>query len=69
MKRLVSSRTYGRWRAANGSLFVVCGAAIAIRTAMIVGASPSAIPAYVLGAALVALGIVRIRGYLRSPRS
>ncbi|GAC1309453.1 MAG: hypothetical protein NVSMB19_23200 [Vulcanimicrobiaceae bacterium] len=68
MKKFVRSDAYVRARLATGALFVVFGVAILFRTIADVGLTASAIPAYVLGAAMVALGIFRFRDYLAARR-
>ncbi len=65
MKRFVRSGTYARARLVTGALFVVLGLFILLRTIADVGLSGSAIPAYVLGAAMIALGAFRFRDYLQ----
>lgn len=63
MRRFVRSEGYARARLVSGAFFIVFGLAIAIRTAAIAGFSGAALPAYVLGAAMVALGGLRFRDY------
>ena len=63
MKRLVHSEGYARARLVSGALFVVLGSILIVRTIFVVGASFSAVPAYVLGAAMIALGALRYRDY------
>ncbi len=68
MKRFVRSQTYARARLISGALFVVLGVSILVRTIADVGFSGSAVPAYVLGAAMVALGAFRFRDYVAARR-
>ncbi len=68
MKRFVRSQTYARARLISGALFVVLGVSILVRTIADVGLSGSAVPAYVLGAAMVALGAFRFRDYVAARR-
>lgn len=63
MKRLVHSEGYARARLVSGALFVVLGSILIVRTIVVVGASFSAVPAYVLGVAMIALGALRYRDY------
>ncbi len=57
------SEGYARARLISAAFFIVFGAAIAFRTAAIAGFSGAALPAYVLAAAMVALGGLRFRDY------
>ncbi len=66
MRRMVRSQTYARARLASGTLFAVLGAVVVYRTVYRFGFSASAIPAFVLGAAMFALGALRFRDYLRA---
>ena len=68
MRKFVRSGAYVRARLITGGLFIVFGIAIFVRTAGDVGLSAAAIPAYVLGAAMVGLGTFRLRDYLRAKR-
>ncbi len=68
MKRFVRSETYGRARLVSGALFIVLGFSVIVRTVADVGLSGSAVPAYVLGAAMVALGAFRFRDYIAARR-
>lgn len=68
MKRFVRSQTYARARLISGALFVVLGVSILVRTIADVGLSGSAVPAYVLGAAMIALGAFRFRDYVAARR-
>lgn len=69
MRKFVRSTAFVRVRLVTGGLFIAFGIAIVARTALDVGASLSAIPAYVLGAAMAALGAFRLRDYARARRS
>ncbi len=68
MRKFVRSSAYVRARLVTGALFIAFGIVIFVRTASDVGANASAIPAYVLGAAMLALGAFRWRDYLRASR-
>jgi len=68
VRKFVRSSAYVRARLVTGALFIVFGIAIVARTAADVGAKAPAIPAYVLGAAMLALGAFRWRDYLRASR-
>ncbi|MBV9103892.1 MAG: hypothetical protein JO060_09885 [Candidatus Eremiobacteraeota bacterium] len=63
MRRLVRSRAYARTRAVTGALFIALGAAIVVRTLLMLGLDLREIPALVLGAALIVLGLLRVRDY------
>jgi uncharacterized integral membrane protein len=63
VRRFVRSEGYARARLVSGAFFIVFGIAIALRTAAIAGFSAAALPAYVLGAAMLALGGLRFREY------
>ncbi len=63
MKRFVRSESYARVRLVSAALFIVFGAAIEFRTFASVGLTGAAVPAYVLGAAMLALGVLRFRDY------
>jgi hypothetical protein len=64
MRRFVRSENYARARLVSGGLFVVFGIAIEVRTLGVVGLSGAAVPAYVLGGAMIALGVLRFRDYI-----
>jgi hypothetical protein len=59
------SKTYVGFKAFNGLLFIVLGAAIFVQVARIAGARLEAVPGLVLGAAMFALGVYRITMMLR----
>jgi hypothetical protein len=64
VKRLVRSETYARTRLINSGLFVLLGIVVVVRTVGVVGFVWQALPGCVLGAAMVALGAVRVRDYV-----
>lgn len=68
MKKFVRSETYVRARLISGALFVVLGLAIFVQTAVQVGFDAKAVPAYVLGAAMIALGAFRFRDFIAARR-
>ncbi len=68
MRNVVRSEGYARARVGIGAVAAVLGAVTLYRTVTTVGFKLEALPAYVLGAALIALGYVRWREY-RSARS
>jgi hypothetical protein len=68
VRRFVRSEGYARARLISGAFFVVFGVAIAVRTAAIAGFSAAALPAYVLGGAMLALGALRFRDYFARSR-
>ena len=59
------SKAYVGFKGFNGVLFIVLGAAILVQVARVGGARFEAIPGYVLGAAMLALGAYRITMMLR----
>ncbi len=66
MKRLVRSDGYLRFKLVTGAIFVVLGAILIGRTLSATGPRFEAIPAVVLGLALIGLGYVRYREYFQS---
>ncbi|MBD5606232.1 MAG: hypothetical protein IAI48_14270 [Candidatus Eremiobacteraeota bacterium] len=69
MKRLVRSEGYARARLVTGALFVVLGIAVIVRTFAAAGLSGQAIPACVLGLAMILLGGFRFRDYAAARRA
>lgn len=63
MKRLLRSEGYARARLFNGALFALLGTVVVVRTLATTGPSWGAIPGCVLGAAMIALGVLRYRDY------
>jgi hypothetical protein len=61
MKRMVQSEGYARARLVTGSIFAILGAIVLFRTLASVGLTWAALPAYVLGTAMIALGAARYR--------
>jgi hypothetical protein len=64
----VRSEAYARARLVTGTLFAVLGAAIIVRTIAAAGLSWADLPAFVLGAAMIALAVVRCREYAAAKR-
>ena len=64
MKNFLRSEGYARARLVSGALFVLLGAIVIVRTLAVTGPSFGALPACVLGAAMIALGSLRYRDYL-----
>jgi hypothetical protein len=64
VRRFVHSDLYARAKLVSATVFIALGASVLVRTSMAVGLVWKALPAYVLGAAMIALGIVRYRDYL-----
>jgi hypothetical protein len=64
MRRFATSQAYARMRLVSGALFVLFGGALLVRTISSVGLSSAALPAYVLGGAMVGLGVLRYREFL-----
>jgi hypothetical protein len=63
VRNLVRSEGYARARLVTGSIAMVLGAILIVRTLASIGLSFKVIPACVLGGAMIALGIVRFRDY------
>ncbi len=63
MRRIVRSEGWARTRVVIGAIATVLGCVVIARTAASVGAIWAALPAYVLGVALVGLGFVRFFEY------
>jgi hypothetical protein len=68
MRRLVRSEGYARARLVTGTLFAVLGVAIVARTIAAAGLGWADLPAFVLGAAMIALALVRFREYVAARR-
>lgn len=65
MNRFVRSTGYARARGVAGLFYIVCGCLIGFQIIHGVGLRFEALPGTALGAAMIALGIVRIRAALR----
>jgi hypothetical protein len=63
MRNVVRSEGYARTRVGIGAAAAVLGAITLYRTIASVGLKLEALPAYVLGLALIALGVVRWREF------
>jgi hypothetical protein len=63
-----NSKVYGGFKTFNGVVFIVFGALIIVQLALRIGLRFEAVSGYVLGAALIALGLYRIVGFVRSRR-
>ena len=63
-----NSKVYGGFKAVNGVMFVILGAAIVYQMLRTVGPHAAAIPGLILGAAMFALGVHRTLLVLRSRR-
>lgn len=72
MRKLVASSGYQRFRALLGAGFIVLGAVTVWRSLALAGLGTQSIPSLVLGAAMIALGVIRLRDFLalnaRPPR-
>lgn len=64
MRRWAQHPGYLRLRAFLGTIYAFFGIVIIARTCSSVGLRPAEIPALVLGAALMGLGVLRVREYL-----
>jgi hypothetical protein len=62
MRRFVRSKGYARVRFAFGFLYIVFGALIIAQMVHSVGLHLEALPGLALGAALIGLGALRVRG-------
>lgn len=69
MRRMIESRGYGRFKFVNSLLFVVFGAFIIFQMARGIGLRFEALSGYVLGLALIVLGIYRLRTFFQKPPS
>jgi hypothetical protein len=69
VKRLTQSRGYAVVRGIIGVFFVGFGILIAVQILMKVGLRLEALPGVALGAAMIALGIVRIRMALAAAKA
>jgi hypothetical protein len=63
MRRIVGSPGYARARLVTGTVAMVLGLILIVRMAMSVGLQLSGIPAYVLGLAMILLGVFRYYEY------
>ncbi len=68
MRNLVRSEGYARARLVTGSIAMVLGAILIVRTLAATGLAFKALPACVLGGAMIALGVVRFRDYTAARR-
>ncbi|MBD5635358.1 MAG: hypothetical protein IAI49_12845 [Candidatus Eremiobacteraeota bacterium] len=69
MRNFARSEGYAKARLVTGTLFALLGATLVVRTLLLVGADAKAIPALVLGGAMIALGVLRFRDYRAARRS
>jgi hypothetical protein len=65
VNRFVSGKTYAKFRLISGTLFILLGAVLIFRTATTVRFSATSIVPLIAGAAMIGLGVVRWREYLR----
>jgi hypothetical protein len=63
-----NSKTYLGFKTLNGVVFVVLGALIIFQMLRTVGVRVEALSGFALGAALIALGVYRTTGFIRSRR-
>ena len=68
MKKVIESAGYGRFKFTNSLLFVAFGILIIVQMARGIGLRFEALSGYVLGLALIALGVYRIRTFYVRPR-
>lgn len=61
-----NSKAYAGFKIFNGVIFIALGVLIIMRMATMVGLRFEAVSGYVLGGALIALGIYRAVGFVRS---
>jgi hypothetical protein len=64
VRKLVRSAGYQRVRALLGAGFIVLGVVLLYRTIALTGIGTKSIPSFVLGAAMIALGVLRLRDFL-----
>jgi uncharacterized membrane protein HdeD (DUF308 family) len=69
VRRIVRSETYARARLVTGSIFILLGIVVIVRTGMATGLQLAAAPAYVLGVAMILLGGFRFYEYRTARRS
>ncbi|GAC1359971.1 MAG: hypothetical protein NVSMB31_20250 [Vulcanimicrobiaceae bacterium] len=65
--RFIESRSYGRFKFFNSVLFIAFGLLIIFQMARSIGLHFEALSGYVLGLALVTLGIFRLRTFIKRP--
>jgi hypothetical protein len=63
MRKFVRSEGYAKARLVTGSLFMILGAVVIVRTLASVGFDGRALPSVVLGGAMLLLGWFRFRDY------
>lgn len=61
-----TSKTYAGFKVVNGLIFIALGILIIVRMGATVGLQFEAVSGYVLGGALIALGVYRAVGFVRS---
>lgn len=64
MNNFVRSETYARARLVSGSMMIVLGAILLVGMFRRAGFDWMGLPGYVLGLALIGLGVVRYREYV-----
>ena len=67
MRRIIESRGYGRFKFFNSVLFIVFGLLIIGQIVRGIGFRFEALSGFVLGLALVALGVFRLRTFIKGP--
>jgi uncharacterized membrane protein HdeD (DUF308 family) len=65
LNRFVRGAGYAKVRLVSGTLFIALGLVLIVRTATTIGLAATAIVPLVLGFAMIGLGVVRWREYLR----
>jgi hypothetical protein len=65
VNRFVHSPAYVKVRAVTGALFFLLGGAIVVRTAATIGIGLPALTPLIMGGALMGLGALRLRDFLR----
>ena len=63
-----NSKVYGGFKTFNGVVFIVLGALIIVQLALRIGLRFEALSGFALGVALIALGLYRTVGFVRSRR-
>jgi hypothetical protein len=69
VRRFVASQGYARAKVATGVLFVALGVLIVGRTLAALGFSTASVAPLVMGAAIMGLGVMRVRDYFARRRN
>jgi hypothetical protein len=69
VKKFVTSDAYGKTKFVMGFVFIILGAGIVVQMLYGVGFHIEAVPGLLLGGAMFALGVTRVRAGIRILRS